>query len=56
MLFREEANSCRRQAAAYVGQPEGPFLLRVARAFDELALGNTARRTRRNDTSSPAQC
>lgn len=53
MLLREEADSCRRQAAAYVGQPEGPFLLRVATAFDELAC-DTGRKSRRSQ-ASPAQ-
>ena len=33
----EEADECRRKALAYVGQPEAPFLLRVAREFDRLA-------------------
>lgn len=37
MLFKEQAESCRRQATQYVGRPEAPFLLRVASAFDELA-------------------
>lgn len=42
MLFRDEAETCRRQAAAYKGRPERPFLLQVARAFDELAVLDTA--------------
>jgi hypothetical protein len=37
MLFKEQAENCRRQATQYVGRPEAPFLLRVASAFDELA-------------------
>jgi hypothetical protein len=37
MLFKEQAESCRRQANQYAGRPEAPFLLRVAQAFDELA-------------------
>ena len=40
MLFKEEADSCRRQANEYIGRPEAPFLLNVARAFDELAINN----------------
>lgn len=36
MSFTEEAEKCRSQALAYLGKPEAPFLLRVARAFDEL--------------------
>ena len=35
--MREEAEECRRKALAYLGQPEAPFLLHVAQAFDELA-------------------
>jgi hypothetical protein len=35
--FEEEAENCRRKALAYVGQPEAPFLLSVARQFDRLA-------------------
>ena len=35
--FHEEAEDCRRQALAYLGKPEAQFLLRVAKAFDELA-------------------
>jgi hypothetical protein len=38
MLFKEQAESCRRQAHQYVGRPEAPFLLRIAQAFDELAV------------------
>lgn len=32
----EEAENCRRQALAYAGRPEAPFLLRVAKAFEAL--------------------
>jgi hypothetical protein len=39
MLFKEQAEKCRRQATQYVGRAEAPFLLRVASAFDELAVG-----------------
>lgn len=35
--FIAEAETCRRQAAHYEGQPEAQFLLRVARSFEELA-------------------
>jgi hypothetical protein len=38
MLFKEEADSCRRKADEFAGRPEAPFLLRVASAFDELAI------------------
>ena len=37
MVFKEQAESCRRQAVDFLGRPEAPFLLSVARAFDELA-------------------
>lgn len=42
MLFKEEADSCRRKANEYVGRPEAPFLLKVAHAFDELATSEHA--------------
>ena len=35
--FQEEAQRCREQALAYVGQPEAELLLQVACAFDDLA-------------------
>jgi hypothetical protein len=34
----EKAENCRRRATAYVGQPEAPFLLRVAKEFEALEL------------------
>lgn len=42
MLFKEEADSCRRKATEYIGRPEAPFLLNVARAFDDLAMNEHA--------------
>lgn len=42
MLFKEEADSCRRKANEYIGRPEAPFLLNVARAFDDLATNENA--------------
>ena len=36
--LRREAASCRETAKQFVGKPEAPFLLRMASAFDELAL------------------
>jgi hypothetical protein len=33
----EEAEDCRRKALAYLGRPEAPFLLRIAREFDRIA-------------------
>ena len=38
---KEEAEDCRRKALTYLGQPEAPFLLRIAREFDRLAAGHT---------------
>jgi len=35
----EEAETCRRKALAYLGCPEAPFLLSLAKAFDDLAYG-----------------
>jgi hypothetical protein len=34
--FGDEAEKCRRQAEHFAGRPEAPFLLRVARSFEEL--------------------
>ena len=36
MDYLKEAEACRRKALRYLGKPEAPFLLRVARAFDDL--------------------
>jgi hypothetical protein len=38
MMFKEQAENCRRQACEYAGRPEAPFLLSVASAFDDLAI------------------
>jgi len=38
MVFKEQAENCRKQANEFTGRPEAPFLLRVASAFDELAI------------------
>ena len=35
--LQDEADSCRTTALRYLGRPEAPFLLRVAREFDRLA-------------------
>ena len=43
MMFREQAEKCRRQANEFAGRPEAPFLLRVASAFDDLAVESDAR-------------
>jgi hypothetical protein len=38
MMFKEQADKCRQQASEFAGKPEAPFLLRVASAFDDLAV------------------
>lgn len=43
MMFKEQADRCRVQASEFAGRPEAPFLLRVASAFDELAMESDAR-------------
>jgi hypothetical protein len=43
MMFREQAEKCRRQAGEFAGRPEAPFLLRVASAFDDLAMESDSR-------------
>ena len=54
MMFKEQAEKCRRQAGEFAGRPEAPFLLRVASAFDELAMEADARLiTRRVQQAAP---
>ena len=36
MDYATEAEACRQQALRHLGKPEAPFLLRIARAFDDL--------------------
>lgn len=44
MMFKEQADQCRKQASEFAGRPEAPFLLRVASVFDELDVDSgTAR-------------
>jgi len=43
MMFKEQADQCRKQANEFAGKPEAPFLLSVASAFDELATEADAR-------------
>ncbi len=43
----EEAENCRRKALAYLGQPEATFLLRAAKAFEELDAEKRGLRSRR---------
>lgn len=50
MFFAEEAEKCRSQALSYIGKPEAPFLLRVARAFDDLAHDKPAPASRRRES------
>jgi hypothetical protein len=42
MMFKEQAEKCRKQAGEFAGRPEAPFLLRVASAFEELAIDSSA--------------
>ena len=42
MMFKEQAENCRRQACEYAGRPEAPFLLSVASAFEDLAVRSDA--------------
>ena len=43
--LKSQAEECRRQAATvYRGKPEGPFLLRLAGMFEELAQAPAPRR------------
>ena len=50
----EEAENCRRQALSYLGKPEAPFLLRVAKAFEDLESGGNRRRIR-DDLDGPTR-
>lgn len=43
MMFKDQAENCRQQANDFIGRPEAPFLLRVANAFDELAVSRDAK-------------
>lgn len=46
LTLSEEAETCRRKALAYLGCPEAPFLLSIAKAFDDMAYGRlTTKRT-----------
>ena len=38
--FFDEAEACREQAAQFAGRPEATFLLRIARSFEELEIGD----------------
>jgi len=42
MFLIEEAQSCRRLAVFFEGRREGPFLLNVALAFEDLAADGFA--------------
>lgn len=39
---KEEAEKCRRQAAAFAGKPEEKCLLKIAREFELLVVQNEA--------------
>ncbi len=40
----DEARECRLRALAYLGSPEGEFLIRAAKAFEVLAEGERPNR------------
>ena len=42
-LLAAEAQVCRKQAMLFPGRPEQPFLLKLAAAFEELALEQDSR-------------
>ncbi len=44
-----EAEDCRRKAFCFLGRPEAPILLRMAREFDRLAEEGSAASRRRGD-------
>jgi hypothetical protein len=52
-LMAEEAQVCRAQAALFPNRPEQPFLLKLAAAFDELALEKDAERPRVANDRAP---
>lgn len=55
MMFKEQADKCRKQANEFAGRPEAPFLLRVASAFDELEMDSaTAALVARQRMTPPA--
>lgn len=43
MNYAREAEACRAEALRHLGKPEAPFLLRVARAFDDLERRDSTR-------------
>lgn len=49
--LHDEAEECRRKALSYLGQPEAPFLLHLAREFDKLAAEGISLNRRRGDAS-----
>jgi hypothetical protein len=49
----EEAENCRRKALAYLGQPEATFLLRAAKAFEELGSEKRGLRSRPARAGTP---
>ena len=49
--LQKEAEECRRKAVCYLGKPEAPFLLQIAREFDRLAEDDTSPARRRGDVS-----
>ena len=59
MMFKEQAENCRKQANEFAGRPEAPFLLSVASAFEKLAREGDASliigagRTRARESAPP---
>jgi hypothetical protein len=50
--LQQEAETCRQRALAYLGRPEGSFLLHVAREFDRLAQERQQPQSARRETST----
>ena len=42
--LNSEAERCRQKSLSYLGKPEAPFLLRIAREFERLAVGSKAKK------------
>jgi len=51
LSLQEEAENCRRKAISYLGQPEAPFLLQIAREFERLAVEDASFGRRQGDAS-----
>ena len=49
--LHEEAEECRRKAVSYLGKPEAPLLLRIAREFDRIAADGAFSGLRKGDAT-----